>query len=74
MLLGFQAAQWLDAEAMGWEDLVQMNCDPSTHLLPLLQSDYLGNLDRNGKLLLKTGVRLRFGGKILKMGIVTLRI
>ncbi|KAG7320314.1 hypothetical protein KOW79_016167 [Hemibagrus wyckioides] len=42
-----QAAQWLDTEPTGWEDLVQMNCDP-THLLPLLQSDYHGNLDRNG--------------------------
>ncbi|XP_034168879.2 zinc finger protein 774 [Pangasianodon hypophthalmus] len=42
-----QAAQWLDTEPTGWEELVQMNCDP-THLLPLLQSDYHGNLDRNG--------------------------
>ncbi|TSK13204.1 Sugar phosphate exchanger 3 [Bagarius yarrelli] len=42
-----QAAQWLDPEPTVWEDLVQMNCDP-THLLPLLQTEYLGNLDKNG--------------------------
>ncbi|GAA6105826.1 zinc finger protein 37-like [Tachysurus ichikawai] len=42
-----QAAQWLDTESTGWEDLIQMSCDP-TLLLPLLQSDYHGNLDRNG--------------------------
>ncbi|MCJ8743299.1 hypothetical protein PDJAM_G00092290 [Pangasius djambal] len=42
-----QAAQWLDTEPTGWEELVQMNSDP-THLLPLLQSDYHGNLDGNG--------------------------
>ncbi|XP_017349786.1 zinc finger protein 774 isoform X2 [Ictalurus punctatus] len=42
-----QAAQWLDTEPTGWEDLVQMNCDP-TDLLPLLQSDHHKNLERNG--------------------------
>lgn len=53
-MICIQAAQWLDTEPIGWEDLVQMNCDP-THLLPLLQSDYHGNLDSNGKAFLKQG-------------------
>ncbi|KAF7694021.1 zinc finger protein 35-like [Silurus meridionalis] len=42
-----QVAQWLDSEPTELDDLVQMNCDP-THLLPLLQSDYHENLERNG--------------------------
>lgn len=69
----FQAAQWLDTEPTGWEDLVQMNCDP-TDLLPLLQSDHHKNLERNGKAFMKAGGRLQFRGKSLKMGILILGV
>ncbi|KAM9467934.1 uncharacterized protein Hap1MRO34_014659 isoform 2-T2 [Clarias gariepinus] len=42
-----QAAQWLETEPITWEDIVEMSCDP-THLLPLLQSDHHGTLEKNG--------------------------
>lgn len=43
-----------------------MNCDP-THLLPLLQSDYPGTLDRNGKAFLKRRGKYTIQGKVLSI-------